>query len=154
MFSLVLQADEFFSSNFLQKATEDKMSQSGSRGVMNSSVVTLCPFPLWHCPPLSILHASPRSPLIMFNSPPALFRLTSPCVIPLSAPCFRPVIITPTLHRGGVWIQLGPDIQPRVRPSSVPSGSIQHPATPAVLQTSLCCVLHNTGSFEQGHKDV
>lgn len=154
MFRLLLQANEFLSSNFLHKTTKDKTSQSGSRGVMNSSVVTLCPFPLWHCLPLSILHASPCSPLIMFNSPPALFRLTSPCVIPLSAPCFRSVIITPTPRRGGVWIQLGPDIQPRVRPSSVPSGSIQHPATPAVLQTSLRFVLHSTGSFEQGHKDV
>lgn len=147
MFSLVFQANEFFSSNFLRQTTKDKMSQSGSRDVMNSSVLTLCPFSLWHCLPLSILHPSPCSPLIMFNSPPALFRLTSPCVIPLSAPCFRPVIITPTLHRGGVWIQLGPDIQPRVRPSSVPSGSVQHPATPAVLQTPLCFVLHNVGSF-------
>lgn len=93
------------------------------------------------CPSLLTLqplfHPSQCSPLIMFNSPPALPRLTSPYVIPLSALCFRLVLITPP-HHCVVWNWLRPDIQPCMRPWSVPSPSIQHSATPAALQTSPC----------------
>lgn len=84
-----------------------------------------------------VCRPSQCSPQIMFNSPPAPLRLTSPYVIPLSALCFRLALIKPTPHHGEVWNWLRPEIQPSTRPSPVPSGSNQHPATAAVLHFAL-----------------